>query len=67
MSSGREFDSRQLHQKHIMKYKIVVKTNYSTYVKKRSRNKEHLVEIALMMSKKHPTWKIFVVGEDTII
>ena len=50
-----------------MKYKIVVKTNYSTYVKKRSRNKEHLVEIALMMSKKHPTWKIFVVGEDTII
>jgi len=67
MSSGRGFDSRQLHQKYIMKYKIVVKTRYSTYVKKRSKNKEFLVDIALLLSKKHPTWKIFVVGEDTII
>jgi hypothetical protein len=50
-----------------MKYKIVVKTRYSTYVKKRSKNKEFLVDIALLLSKKHPTWKIFVVGEDTII
>jgi hypothetical protein len=50
-----------------MKYKIVVKTRYSTYVRKKSKNKETLIEIALVLSKKHPTWKIFVVAEDTII
>jgi len=50
-----------------MKYKMVVDTGYRIYVKERSKSKEHLVEKALGLSKKHPKWKISVAEEKTII
>jgi len=50
-----------------MKYKIVVKTNDKTFVKERSKSKEHLVTKAENLSKKHPSWKVYVVSENTII
>ena len=65
--SGRRFDSAHLHQKHIMKYKIVVKTGDKVFVKDRSKSKEHLLAKAESLSKKHPKWKVYVVAENTII
>jgi len=50
-----------------MKYKMVVKTPYNTYVKERSKSKDHLIQQAEVLSKKHPKWEIFVVAENTII
>jgi hypothetical protein len=50
-----------------MKYKIVIKTNDKTFVKDRSKSKEHLLQKAESLSKKHPKWKVFVVGENTIV
>ena len=65
--SGRGFDSLHLHQKNIMKYKIVVKMEDKTFVKERSKSKEHLLAKAEALSKKHPKWKVYVVGENTIL
>jgi hypothetical protein len=50
-----------------MKYKVVVKTKNETFVKKRSKNKEHLEDYALGLSKKHPRWTVYVVREETTI
>jgi hypothetical protein len=50
-----------------MKYKIIVKTKDNTFVKDKSKSKDHLLQKAIAMSKKHPQWKIFVVNEDTIV
>jgi hypothetical protein len=50
-----------------MKYKIVVKIYDKTFVKDRSKSKEHLITKAEGLSKKHPKWKVYVVGENTII
>jgi len=65
--SGRGFDSLHLHQKSIMKYKIVIKTEHKIFTKERSKSKEHLLIKAESLSKKHPKWKIYVVGENTIL
>jgi hypothetical protein len=65
--SGRGFDSLQVHQKDTMKYKIVIKTNDKTFVKDRSKSKEHLLQKAESLSRKHPKWKVLVVGENTIV
>jgi hypothetical protein len=51
----------------VMKYKIVVKINDNTFVKDRSKSKEHLLTKAESLSKKHPKWKVYVVNEDTIV
>jgi hypothetical protein len=50
-----------------MKYKIVIKTRDKTFVKDRSKSKEHLIQKAEALSKKHPNWKVYVVAETTII
>ena len=50
-----------------MKYKIVVKTKHETFVKGVSKNKDLLLKKAEGLSKKYPNWKIYVVGENTII
>jgi len=50
-----------------MKYKVVVKSGNKTFVKKRSKSKEHLEEYALSLSKKHPRWSVYVVREDTTV
>ncbi len=65
--SGRGCESPHLHQKEIMKYKIVVKTGDKTFVKDVSKSKEHLLIKAESLSKKHPNWKVYVVAENTII
>lgn len=49
------------------RYKIVVKMNDKTFVKERSKNKDYLMEKALIISNKHPKWKLYVVQEDSII
>ena len=50
-----------------MKYKIVVKTGNKIYVKERSKSKDHLLQKAEALSKKHPNWTIYVVNQDTIV
>ena len=50
-----------------MRYKIVVKTKDKTFVKARSKSKEHLLKKAEAMSRKHPNWRVFVVNEETMI
>jgi len=50
-----------------MKYKIVIKTEHKIFTKERSKSKEHLLIKAESLSKKHPKWKIYVVGENTIL
>ena len=50
-----------------MKYKIVVKAGDKTFVKDKSRSKDHLLAKAESLSKKHPKWTIYVVAESTII
>ena len=50
-----------------MKYKIVVKSGDKTFVKDRSKSKEHLMQKAEAISKKHPNWKVYVVLETTIV
>ena len=50
-----------------MKYKVVVKSGDKTFVKMKSKSKQHLEEYALGLSKKHPKWKVYVVGEDTVV
>jgi len=41
--------------------------NSKKFVKKRSKSKEHLLQYAESLSKKHPNWKVFVVQEKTFI
>jgi hypothetical protein len=50
-----------------MKYKIVVKKGNKTFVKDRSKSKDHLLQKAEAMSKKYPKWTIYVVADTTII
>jgi hypothetical protein len=47
-----------------MKYKLVVKSRDKTWVKARSKNKEHLEERAIAMSKKKPQWTVYVVRDE---
>jgi hypothetical protein len=44
-------------------YKLVVKTPYETYVRKKGSNKESLIDYGMGLSKKHPKWKITVVDD----
>ena len=50
-----------------MKYKMVVKAGNKTFVKSRSKSKEHLEERALAYSKKKPYANVYVVKETTTI
>ena len=50
-----------------MRYKIVVKDGFNTFVKKRSRSKNRLMKYAENLSKRHPRWKVYVVHEETTI
>jgi hypothetical protein len=50
-----------------MRYKIVVKSGDKTFVKDRSKSKDHLLQKAEALSKKQPKWKIYVVNENTIV
>lgn len=50
-----------------MKYKLVVKSNHSVYVKKRSKSKSHLEDLAVSISKKKPHLSLYVVKEDIVI
>ena len=50
-----------------MKYKVVVEMNGKKFIKKRSKSKDHLMQYAESLSKKHPRWKVFVVQEDTTV
>ena len=50
-----------------MKYKMVVKAGDKTYVKARSKNKEHLEEMAIALTKKKPYITAYVVKNDTNI
>jgi hypothetical protein len=50
-----------------MKYKIVVKDGQNTFLKGKSKSKDHLLKKAEALSKKHPRWRVFVVNEDTIL
>lgn len=48
-------------------YKIVVKTRNKTFVKKRSKSKKYLEELALKWSITHPTWVLYVVSNKAIL
>ena len=50
-----------------MKYKMVVKTGDKIFVKARSKNKEHLENRAIALTKKKPYMTVYVVSEDTRI
>lgn len=50
-----------------MRYKVVVKDGKNTFVKKRSKSKDHLMGYAESLSKKHPRWKVYVVQEETTV
>jgi len=47
-----------------LKYKLVVKTPYDSFVKRQSNNKESLEKHALELSLKKPYWKMFVCDID---
>ena len=49
------------------RYKLVVKTRYDTYVKTRSKNKQHLEDIAIKLSLKSPHTKFYVVEDSVTI
>ena len=50
-----------------MKYKMVVKAGDKTFVKARSKNKEHLEKRAIALTKKKPHMKVYIVKNDTMI
>jgi hypothetical protein len=50
-----------------MRYKLVIKNDKWVYVKKKNLNKEKLLKEAEIISKKNPTWKLYVVPEQTHI
>ena len=50
-----------------MKYKMVVKAGNKTFVKSRSKSKEHLEARARAYSKKKPYATVYVVKETTTI
>ena len=50
-----------------MKYKMVVKAGDKIFVKARSKNKEHLENRAIALTKKKPYMTVYVVAEDTKI
>lgn len=50
-----------------MRYKIVVKLGDKTFVKDTSKSKDHLIQKAESLSKKHPKWKVYVVSEHVIL
>lgn len=52
---------------YVMKYKMVVDSGFSVYVKDRSKSKDHLIKKAEALSKKHPRWKVYVVSENVKI
>ena len=47
------------------KYKMVVKSGDKTFVKARSKNKDHLEDMAIALTKKKPYMTAYVVSEDT--
>ena len=49
------------------KYKLVVKTSSNTYVKERSKNKQHLEDLAIRLSTKSPNSKFYVVDENVTV
>ena len=68
--TGRGGGTLRLHHKHIeefMKYKMVVKTGDKIFVKAKSKNKEHLENRAIALTKKKPYMTVYVVSEDTRI
>jgi hypothetical protein len=50
-----------------MKYKMVVKAGDKTFVKARSKNKEHLEKRAIALTKKKPYMTAYIVENDTKI
>jgi hypothetical protein len=50
-----------------MAYKLVVESNYETYVRKRGNNKQALEDLALKLSMKKPHAKFYVVKDTTKI
>ena len=50
-----------------MKYKMVVKAGDKTFVKARSKNKEHLEKRAIALTKKKPYMTAYIVDNDTKI
>jgi len=50
-----------------MKYKMVVKAGDKMFVKKRSKSKEHLENMAIALTKKKPYMTVYVVSENTRI
>jgi hypothetical protein len=50
-----------------MKYKMVVKAGDKIFVKKRSKSKEHLENMAIALSKNKPYMTVYVVSENTRI
>ena len=50
-----------------MKYKLVIKSGNKTWVKSRSKSKEHLETRAISITKKKPRWNVYVVRNDSYV
>ena len=50
-----------------MAYKLVIESNYETYVRKRGNDKQALEDLALKLSMKKPHAKFYVVKDTTKI